>query len=219
MAATDCSLDVARATLRDLYGDVIQAVELLLLLAPHEREKVALPDTTMVSGDKEKLNDDNNDNDEKHAEAEAEFDYGAYTDYNDYSDYSDYSGGAGARVEVEEESADWRDYVTPTHHQRGGGGGARRRGDAQEDEQNSKRREAEAAQQQQKQKKKSDEPSPEERLRILREKRTLTNKERKEKNKLEKDVGDLLDRKEAAPADDNSSAEPDRPPDLGTLAI
>jgi hypothetical protein len=54
---------------------------------------------------------------------------------------------------------------------------------------------------------------------LRREKRTLTNKERKEKNKLEKDVGDLLDRKEAAPADDNSSAEPDRPPDLGTLAI
>lgn len=178
MAATDCSLDVARATLRDLCGDVIQAVELLLLLAPHEREKVALPDTATGTGggDQEKLNDNNDDNGhdngEKHAEAEAEFDYSAYTDYNDYSDYSDYSGGAGARVEVEEESADWRDYVTPTHHHQrggGGGGGARRRGDAQEDEQNSsRRREAEAAQQQQKQKKKSDEPTPEERLRILR---------------------------------------------------
>jgi hypothetical protein len=51
-----------------------------------------------------------------------------------------------------------------------------------------------------------------------REKRTLTNKERKEKNKLEKDVGHLLDKKEAASTDE-PDAEPERPPDLGTLAI
>jgi hypothetical protein len=166
MAATDCSLDVARATLRDLCGDVIQAVELLLLLAPQERDKVTLPDATAFGSTRKESESHAGSEKGKDVEEEEELDYGAYDDYSDSSWYSKGHGEAAAEEE-EEESHDWRDYVTPSnHHQRGGGGGGRRRGDP-EDELNSKRA-AEAAQQQQKQRKKSDEPTPEDRLRVLR---------------------------------------------------
>lgn len=153
-----------------------------------------------------------------------------------YSDYSDYASYA---VEGDDSwnPHDWQSYVKPQHNQRHRGGGRY----STEEETTSSHHTDESEPPTKTKKKKNDQPTPEERLRILRyaipsllsicncltlrinfrDKTKLTNKERKEKNKLEKEVGDRLDKLEASTT--ASPVDQDDPPTvvdlLGTLAI
>jgi len=184
MVATHCSPQAARSTLTSLSGDVIQAVE-LLLLSPNDREKMnsSYPEDNTPKEQRE----------EKVVE--------------------DQLLGWETVGEESCELHDWRDYIKPPHQKSKhsasaqAGGTSGKTGVANQHSEQTKR-------------KKPDGPTPScERLQYLRENRQLTNKERKEKNRLEKQVGKELDLCIAKATTAVTEAAADPLPDLGTLLI